>query len=41
LALLVDRPDASGLALDLVGGDDPLNEALDKAIKDKVTAWIG
>ena len=41
LALLVDRPDAAGLALDLIGGDDPLDEALDKAVKDRVTAWIG
>lgn len=41
LALLVDRPDAAGLALDVVGGDEPLGEALDKAIKERVTAWIG
>ncbi|KZT33074.1 NAD(P)-binding protein [Sistotremastrum suecicum HHB10207 ss-3] len=41
LALLVDRPDAGGLALDLVGGETPIAEALDAAIKDRVTAWIG
>jgi len=41
LALLVDRPDAAGLALDVVGGDEPIDEALDKAIRNKVTAWIG
>ncbi|EPQ55983.1 NAD P-binding protein [Gloeophyllum trabeum ATCC 11539] len=41
LALLLDRPDAEGLALDLVGGDAPIEEKLDVAIKSKVTAWIG
>jgi len=41
LALLVDRPDAAGLALDIVGGDDKLENAVDTAIKNKVTAWIG
>jgi len=41
LALLVDRPDASGLALDVVGGEEPVGEALDKAVKNRVTAWIG
>ncbi|KZT21333.1 NAD(P)-binding protein [Neolentinus lepideus HHB14362 ss-1] len=41
LALLLDRPDAAGLALDLVGGQTPLEDGLDTAIKNKVTAWIG
>jgi len=33
LALLVDRDDASNIALDLVGGETPIAEALDVAIK--------
>ncbi len=33
LALLVDRADAAGLALDLVEGDEEADEALDRAIK--------
>jgi len=33
LALLAGRPDAHGLALDLVGGERPIAEALDTAIK--------
>ncbi|KII90103.1 hypothetical protein PLICRDRAFT_40303 [Plicaturopsis crispa FD-325 SS-3] len=41
LALLADREDAAGLALDLVGGDTPLDEGLDAAIKKRVTAWTG
>lgn len=41
LAVLVDRPDAEGLALDIVGGEDELEGALDKAIKNRVTAWVG
>ncbi|KAI0072905.1 NAD(P)-binding protein [Panus rudis PR-1116 ss-1] len=41
LALLIDRPDGAGLALDIVGGDTPIEEALDTAIRNRVTAWIG
>jgi len=41
LALLVDRPDAAGLALDLVGGDTPIKEALDAAIRKGETDWTG
>jgi hypothetical protein len=41
LALLIDRPDAAGLALDVVGGNDPIEEALDSAINGRVSAWIG
>ena len=41
LALLVDRPDAAGLALDIVGGDTQIEEALDAAISKRETAWIG
>ncbi|KAI0078101.1 NAD(P)-binding protein [Panus rudis PR-1116 ss-1] len=41
LALLLDRPDAVGLALDVVGGDTPIEEVLDTAIRSRVTAWIG
>ncbi|KAK7680291.1 hypothetical protein QCA50_016531 [Cerrena zonata] len=41
LALLVDRPDAAGLALDIVSSDTPLEEALDEAITKRATAWVG
>lgn len=41
LAALVDRPDAAGLALDLVGGETPLKEALDAAIIKKETDFLG
>jgi hypothetical protein len=30
---LVDRPEAAGLAIDIVGGSEPLEEALDAIIK--------
>ncbi|EIN05178.1 NAD(P)-binding protein [Punctularia strigosozonata HHB-11173 SS5] len=41
LALLIDRPDASGLAIDLVGGETPIEEALDAFIKKGETDWLG
>ncbi len=41
LAVLVDRNDAAGLALDIVGGDDTISEAIDHNVLNKVTAWIG
>lgn len=33
LALLLDREDAAGLAIDLTGGDTPIEEGLDAVIK--------
>ncbi|KAA1475754.1 NAD(P)-binding protein [Dentipellis sp. KUC8613] len=41
LAHLVDRPDAAGLAIDAVGGDSPIAEALDAFIKKGETDWLG
>ncbi|KAI0766409.1 NADH(P)-binding-domain-containing protein [Trametes elegans] len=41
LALLLDRPDADGLALDVVGGEAPIEGALDAAIKKGETDWLG
>ncbi|KAA1475757.1 NAD(P)-binding protein [Dentipellis sp. KUC8613] len=41
LALLVDRPDAAGLAIDAVGGESPISEALDACIKKGETDWVG
>jgi len=41
LALLAEREDAAGLAIDIVGGETPVEQGLDTAIKNKVTAWIG
>ncbi|KZT57613.1 NAD(P)-binding protein [Calocera cornea HHB12733] len=37
LALLVERPDAAGLALDIVSGNELLESALDAAIKGRLT----
>jgi hypothetical protein len=41
LALLLDRENADGLALDLVGGTIPLEKALDAAIKKGETDFEG
>lgn len=41
LALLVDREDAAGLAIDIAGGDIPIAEALDAAIKKGETDFLG
>lgn len=41
LALLVDREDAAGLAIDIVGGDTPIYEGLDAAIKKGETDFLG
>ena len=41
LALLADREDAAGLAIDLVGGDTPTQEALDVFVARGVTDWLG
>jgi hypothetical protein len=41
LALLVDREDAAGLAIDLVGGDSNIVTALDAAIKKGETDFLG
>lgn len=41
LALLLDREDAAGLALDVVGGEAPIAEALDAAIKKRHPIFLG
>ncbi|KXN83269.1 hypothetical protein AN958_01640 [Leucoagaricus sp. SymC.cos] len=41
LELLVDREDAAGLAIDLVGGDTPLEEGLEAFIKKGETDFLG
>ncbi|KAL5496109.1 hypothetical protein ACEPAH_3026 [Sanghuangporus vaninii] len=41
LALLADRPDASGLAIDVAGGDDKIEDALDAFIKKGETDFLG
>ncbi|KAF9497373.1 NAD(P)-binding protein [Pleurotus eryngii] len=41
LALLVDREDAAGLAIDLVGGASPIEGALDAMIKKGETDFLG
>jgi hypothetical protein len=41
LALLVDREDAAGLAIDIAGGDTPLQDGLDVFIEKGVTDFLG
>ena len=41
LALLLDRDDAAGLALDVIGGPTPISQALSAAIEKKDTAFWG
>ena len=41
LALLVDREDAAGLAIDIAGGDTPIKDAIDAVIKKGETDFLG
>ena len=41
LALLAEREDTAGLAIDLVGGSTPTKEALDAFVARGVTDWLG
>ncbi|KAJ7200581.1 hypothetical protein GGX14DRAFT_372168 [Mycena pura] len=41
LACLLDRDDAAGLAIDIVGGDTPIADGLDAAIKRGETDFLG
>lgn len=41
LALLADREDAAGLGIDVVGGDAPIEEALNAAIEKGETDFLG
>ncbi|TCD60266.1 hypothetical protein EIP91_010445 [Steccherinum ochraceum] len=41
LAVLVDRPDAAGLSLDMTSGKTPIAEGIDTAVKNRVDAWVG
>jgi len=41
LFLLADREDAAGIALDMVGGDVPISEALDAALMKGETDFLG
>ncbi|KAF9555680.1 NAD(P)-binding protein [Agrocybe pediades] len=41
LSLLLNRVDAAGLAIDLVGGDTPIKEGLDAFIKKGETDFLG
>jgi len=40
LAALLNRDDASGLGIDVIGGETPIQEALDAAIKKGETDFI-
>jgi hypothetical protein len=41
LALLAERPDAAGLAIDLNGGNDRIEDALDSFIKKGESDFLG
>ena len=41
LSLLAQREDAAGLAIDIVGGETPVEQGLNIAITNKVTSWVG
>ncbi|KAF7369764.1 hypothetical protein MVEN_00308500 [Mycena venus] len=41
LAMLLEREDAAGLAIDIVGGDTPIAEGLDAMIKKGETDFLG
>jgi nucleoside-diphosphate-sugar epimerase len=41
LALLIDREDAAGLAIDIVGGETPIQQGLNEFIKKGETDWLG
>ncbi|KAJ7161149.1 NADH(P)-binding-domain-containing protein [Mycena filopes] len=41
LALLLDREDAAGLAIDMVGGETPIAEGLDAMVKKGETDFLG
>jgi hypothetical protein len=41
LALLLDREDAAGLAIDIIGGDTLIEEGLDAVIKKGETDFLG
>jgi len=41
LALLLDREDAAGLAIDIIGGNTPIEEGLDAVIKKGETDFLG
>lgn len=41
LALLVDREDAASLAIDIVGGETPIEEGLDATIQKGETDFLG
>ncbi|KAF5347243.1 hypothetical protein D9756_009926 [Leucocoprinus leucothites] len=41
LALLVEREDAAGLAIDLIGGETPIEEGLDTFVKKGETDFLG
>jgi hypothetical protein len=41
LVILADREDAAGLAIDIVGGETPIEEGLDAVIKKGETDFLG
>lgn len=41
LAALADKPEAAGLAIDIVGGETPIEEGLNAVIKKGETDFVG
>jgi hypothetical protein len=41
LALLADREDAAGLAIDIISGETPIEEGLDAMVKKGETDFLG
>ncbi|KAH8102824.1 NAD(P)-binding protein [Cristinia sonorae] len=41
LAELVDQPKAAGLVLNIISGTTPIKEAVEAAIENRETAWVG
>lgn len=41
LSLLVEREDAAGLGIDLIGGETPIKEGLDAFIEKGVSDFLG
>ena len=41
LAILLEREDASGLAIDIIGGETPIEEGIDAKIKQGETDFLG
>lgn len=41
IAKVIDMPEAKGLVMDLVGGEEPIGEGVERFVKAGVTDWLG